>query len=448
MTEVELPIEERLAQLLQHLGIERAHFAARGGGDWGGLAVRHPDCIASLTLICPRGMDPSTLDPLASRLLVLAGDQGRPDALVRQVVGNLQGATLIALRDYASPTIYADVGADRAEDIGAAMMAFLTRMDQIYGPRTASLPAAEGEVAGISYRLCGSGPPLVLLPLGVAPSQWEPLVPRLSARYCTIILGGAYLGMIGSLEARGRTAGYLGVVRRLLEEAQLRPGETVLEVGCGTGVLDRWLARHTAGANRIVGVDISRYLLREATALARKEGLEGVIEFREGRAEALPFPERSFDVAMSSTVIQRVDADRMLHEMVRVVKPGGRVAVVGHAHDLPRWVNLALPVDLKAKVEAPGWASDRGHHLGCDDASLYRRLRQAGLTQVHMFPQFAAFDGKSRLQSLQGDILPTLTPDALQEWRTAVTQAEAEGTFFIATPFHCAVGTKPLDSVQ
>jgi len=150
---------------------------------------------------------------------------------------------------------------------------------------------------------------------------------------------------------------------------------------------------------------------------------------------------------MSSTVIQRVEADRMLREMVRVVKPGGRVAVVGHAHDMPRWLNLPLPDELKARLEAPGWASDRGHQLGCDDASLYRRLRQAGLTQVKMFPQFAAFDEPSRLQSLQGEILPTLTPDAVQEWRTAVAQAEAEGTFFIATPFHCAVGIKPLDSV-
>jgi ubiquinone/menaquinone biosynthesis C-methylase UbiE len=174
--------------------------------------------------------------------------------------------------------------------------------------------------------------------------------------------------------------------------------------------------------------------------------LEGVVEFREGSAEALPFPENSFDVAMSSTVIQRVDAERMLREMVRVTKPGGRVAVVGHAHDLPRWVNVALPAELKAKVEAPGWASDRGHHLGCDDASLYRRFHQAGLTQVKMFPQFAAFDA-SRLQSLQGEILPTLPPDAVQEWRNAVAQAAAAGTFFIATPFHCAVGTKPLDAV-
>src|SRR5439155_8943013 len=121
-------------------------------------------------------------------------------------------------------------------------------------------PAGAGEVAGISYHIGGSGPPLVLLPLGVAPSQWEPLVPRLSERWCTITLGGAYLGMIGSLEARGRTAGYLGVVRHLLEEARLQPGETVLEVGCGTGVLDRWLARHTERANHIVGIDISRYL--------------------------------------------------------------------------------------------------------------------------------------------------------------------------------------------
>ena len=95
MTEVELPVEERLLQLLQHLGIERAHIAARGGGDWGGLVAKHPDCIASLTLICPRGMDPSTLGTLAPRLLVLAGDQGRPDAIVRQAVANLQEATLI-----------------------------------------------------------------------------------------------------------------------------------------------------------------------------------------------------------------------------------------------------------------------------------------------------------------------------------------------------------------
>jgi ubiquinone/menaquinone biosynthesis C-methylase UbiE len=207
--------------------------------------------------------------------------------------------------------------------------------------------------------------------------------------------------------------------------------------------LDRWLARHTGGTNQIIGVDVSRYLLREARALVRREGLEGVIEFREGNALALPFPDNHFDVTMSSTVIQRVEADRMLADMVRVTKPGGRVAVVGHAHDLPRWVHLLLRAELKARVEAPGWAPDRGHALGCDDASLYRRFREVGLSQVKMFPQFATFDDRERLQSLQGEILPTLSAEEATEWRAAVAQAEAAGTFLIATPFHCAVGTKP-----
>jgi len=441
---VELPVAERLFQVLQHLGITRAHVAARAPGDWQGLAAAHPEVISSLTLVCPQGMDPGILGPLASRLLVFTGDQGQPAESARRVLAPLPGATLVALRHYHSPDIYTDVVAERTADIGAAMTEFLARVDHSHRAPTVSLPEGEGEVAGIAYRVRGSGAPLVLLPLGVAPSQWEPLLPRLNERYCTLTLGGAALGMVGSLEARGRAEGYLGVVWNLMQKAQLQPGEAILEVGCGTGVLDRMLARRTDGANRITGVDISRFLLREATALVRREGLEGVIEFREGSAEALPFPEHSFDVAMSSTVIQRVNADRMLAEMTRVVRPGGRVAVVGHAHDMPRWVNVPLRPELKARIEAPGWAGNGVGPLGCDDASLYRRFHQAGLIRVQMFPQLAAFDDRARLQVLQASILPTLSPEEAQEWRAAVAQAEAEGTCFIATPFHCAVGTKPL----
>jgi ubiquinone/menaquinone biosynthesis C-methylase UbiE len=403
----------------------------------------HPESIASLTLVCPQGMEPNILTPLAARLLVISGDQGRPAERARRVVMNLPEATLHILRDYVSPTPYADLAVDRTDEIGAAITDFLARIDQRKAIKTVALSEGMGEIAGISYRVQGAGPPLVLLPLSVAPSQWEPLLPELTRRHCTITLSGPLLGMIGSLEARGHSAGYLGVVGKLLEAAHLGPGEVVLEVGCGTGVLDRWLAHRTSGANRIVAVDINPFLLREARTLAKQEALEHIIAFHEGNAEALPFPDSSFDVALSSTVIQRVDADRMLAEMVRVTKRGGRVAVVGHAHDMARWVNLPLRAELKTKVEAPGWADEGGHPLGCDDASLYQRVHQAGLTQISRFPQLATFDDRSRLQMLQASILPTLSPDEAKEWRAAVAQAEAEGTFFIATPFHCAVGTKP-----
>ena len=77
-----------------------------------------------------------------------------------------------------------------------------------------------------------------------------------------------------------------------------------------------------------------------------------------------------------------------------------------------------------------------------DEASLYQRMHQAGLTQVQMFPQFAAFDDASRLQQMQASLLPTLGAEDTQAWQTALAQAEAAGTFFVATPFHCAVGTK------
>ena len=179
-------------------------------------------------------------------------------------------------------------------------------------------------------------------------------------------------------------------------------------------------------------------------AFARKEGLEEAIEFREGSGEALPFADGSFDITMSVTVIEEVDADRMLAEMVRVTKPGGRVAVISRAMDMPFMMNLRLRSELKAKVEAPGVIGNLAEK-GCADASLYQRLIQTGLTQVKMFPQLAAIDSSDStvLQFLQDGLQSNLNQEEVREWQTARAQAEAEGTFFIAWPHHCAVGTKP-----
>lgn len=427
-------------QLFRQLGLDRVHLAARVAADWRGLATTHPETIASLTLVCPTGLDATPLGALTSRVLVLTGDQGTPAEAISKAMTAHPEASIITLNDYYGHP-RADLLTDRAEDIGAAMLAFLARMDQLHAVKSVRLPAQEGELDGISYRIQGAGASLVLLPLGLAASQWEPLLPRLSAQYCTLTLGGAILGSVASLEARGRSTGYLGVVRNLIGEIHLHPGETILDVGCGSGVLDRWLARHTGGAHRITAVDIHRTLLREAAALATKEGLAEHIEFREGNAEVLPFRDNSFDVTMSATVMELLDAERMLREMVRVTRPGGRVGVVVRAIDMQSFVNVPVRAELKMKIAAlpNGLAGARG----CADGSLYQRFRNAGLQDVQMLPQLATYPG-ARAHAADERIEAALSPAELAEWHTAVSQAEAEGTFFIALPFHCAVGTVPL----
>lgn len=415
-------------------------------GDWGDLVTSHADLVASLTLVCPvlnKGI-PDAIGALASPVLVVAGDRGRAAERAREFAKRTPNAASLTLENYFGP-IWADPVADRAEEIGAALLDFLARADRREHVEPVTLPQGDGEVAGLFCRIQGSGPPLVLLPIALARSQWDPLLRRLGERYCTITLGGPLLGMIALLEARARS-GYGRLVEHLLEPVQLSPGETVLDVGCGSGALDRALARRTGGANRIVATDVNPYLLVEAGRLARKEGLEGRITFQEADAEALPFAEATFDVAVACTVLEEGNADRMLAELVRVTRPGGRVAVTTRATDMDWWANLPLPAALQRKINGLGPGTGAGvAEDGCADASLYRRLSRAGLVQLAVFPEFAVYADDERLSGVLDRLMTPLSPEEALACRQAAAEARADGTLFVAEPFHCAVGIKPHD---
>jgi SAM-dependent methyltransferase len=437
----DLSLADRLLQVLDHLAIERAHFAARMLADVTGFVEAHPERIATLTLVCPPRVDPSALRALGTRLLIIAGDQGRPAAMVRDAVKSLPEATVAWLPGYFSPP-WADVVADCTTTVEAALFRQVSMEHQ--REQKAMHGDLQGAVAGITYHSQGEGVPLILLPLALALSQWDPLLSRLSNRCRTVTVGGPDLGFLAILESRGRSAGYLSLIHHIMDVVQLRPGETVLEVGCGSGVLDRWLARSTAHANQIIGVDVNRYLLREATALAKEEDLADIITFQEGDAEALPFPDNHVDVALSFTVLEEGNADRMLAELVRVTRPGGRTAVMVRALDVPWVINVPLRPELKTKVQTPRGFVDA---QGCADTGLYRRFQRTGLMQVEMWPQLAA---SARLDTPQaqfahGAILGSLTAEETEEWHAGMAQALADGSYFIAQPFHCAVGTKPKE---
>jgi SAM-dependent methyltransferase len=437
------PVEEPLVELLQRMKIARSHVAARNSADLLRLAINHADRVASLSVVCPSFMEAHLLQPFRSRLLVITGDQGPTGERTRFLLNDMPGTELLTLHNYESLP-WSDVIADHTEDIGGALLEFLDHLQQDSPIPVVNLAEEDGEFGGISYRIRGSGPPLLLLPLDLASSQWEPLVPRVSARYCTITVGGAALGAVGALETRARL-GYLGMVRNLLDAVKIKPGDRIIEIGCGSGVVMRELARQTQSANHLLGLEISPYLRREAASLAKQEGLGRWIAFQKGNAEALPLATNSVDVALSCTVLEEGNADLMLSELVRVTKPGGRIGVIVRALDLPSWVNLPLDPSLKSKVERPGLTGGSVTADGCADASLYRRFSRAGLTELHCTPQFIAVTPAYYwFASFPQRILAILNAEETAQWQQAVAQAEAEGTFFIGWPHHCAVGTKPL----
>jgi ubiquinone/menaquinone biosynthesis C-methylase UbiE len=230
-------------------------------------------------------------------------------------------------------------------------------------------------------------------------------------------------------------------VRSHVDEIEIQPGESILDVGCGPGTLDRWLARRTKGANPIRAVDVNGYFLREAAIMAKAEGLADIITFGTGNAEDLPFPDNHFDVVMSHTVMEECDADKMLAQMIRVAKPGGRVAVMVRATDRRVLWNMPLDDAVRDIVEAPVPSVGIG---GCADVSLYRRFGQSGLTDLRLFPTVMTVSDPDSYswRYYEPYIFSQLDEAGVAIWHAAKAQAIADGSILMSRWAHCAVGTK------
>lgn len=120
-----------------------------------------------------------------------------------------------------------------------------------------------------------------------------------------------------------------GFRRRLVQLARLAPGESVLDIGCGTGSLAIAAKQRVGSSGTVEGLDASP----EMIARARKKtiGLGADIAFSNGVVEALPFPDRQFDAALSTMMLHhlpRESRQRCVREVRRVLRAGGRLLVV------------------------------------------------------------------------------------------------------------------------
>jgi SAM-dependent methyltransferase len=427
-------LTDRLVALLDHLGLGRAHIASQIPSDMAGLAAEHADRLGGIVCVTPVRLDPAPFAKTSGRMLLIGGEYGPTFAVTTRAEARLPGARRAILDGYEAQG-WADVAAERTGELVEAMTGFLTG-------HTSDTPkfAGEGNHAGLRYRIEGSGPALILLPFFLAASQWGPAVPGLAKRFTVVTVGGRHLGGVAMLEDRAQAPSYRAMFRGLVDAMAPRRDDKFLDVGCGAGSLDRQLAG--MADNSITAIDPNSFLLAEAAALAEAEGIGARIDFRAGNAEALPFADASFDCIFSVTVLEECDAGKAIAEMVRVARPGGRIGVVVRAIDLPQWWNLDLPEPIRRKITPPPQSVGPD---GVADASLYRRMKQAGLGGLVSYPSLITLDRPDGpiWRYREDHVLSLLDASELPVWHAARDKAAAEGTLLAAHALHCCVGTMP-----
>jgi len=158
--------------------------------------------------------------------------------------------------------------------------------------------------------------------------------------------------------------------------AELKLGETVLDLGSGGGIDVLLSARRVGPAGKAYGLDMTDEMLALARENQRKAGAENV-EFLKGEIENIPLPDNSVDVIISNCVINLSgDKDRVLAEAFRVLRPGGRFAVSDVV------VRGEVPAAIRHSVEL--WI---GCVAGALEESEYRaKLISAGFEQVDLDP--------------------------------------------------------------
>lgn len=161
-----------------------------------------------------------------------------------------------------------------------------------------------------------------------------------------------------------------------VRHAGLRPGDDVVDLGSGGGIDCLLAARAVGPSGSVVGVDFLPDMVARATSAAAQAALSNV-RFIDGLIEALPLPDGSADVVISNGVVNLSPRKvRVLAEAFRILRPGGRLAIV----------DLVLEHDLPPEIQThpAAWAGCLSGALS--EVALYKGIRRAGFREVSIEP--------------------------------------------------------------
>jgi ubiquinone/menaquinone biosynthesis C-methylase UbiE len=252
---------------------------------------------------------------------------------------------------------------------------------------------------------------------------------------------------VNRLEFRSKDATFSQFRDEYLDRIQLAPSATVLDIGCGTGVLARALAARPAFTGRVVGIDQSPVLIEAARRFASQEGLGDQIDFRVGDVHALDLADASFDAVIAHTLVSHVrDPRTVLGEAARVVQPGGWVAIFDG--DYASWTFGCSDPDLGKTMDEALIATVVGQPRVMRE--MPRLLPEVGLDRVDTIGYVYADIGKgSFFPGAVTAYAPLIIRSGLvsaehvEAWVADQRQAMEAGVFFAACNFYAHLARRP-----
>ncbi len=250
--------------------------------------------------------------------------------------------------------------------------------------------------------------------------------------------------MAAALEERAQALDQAQVNGALVDALAPLPGDHILEVGCGSGVLCRQVSPEVVPGGKITGVDISPEFLRIAQSYAANAGLSDSIQWGAGQAEVLPFRDASFDAVFAARLLLHIsDPQAVLNELVRVVRPGGRAVVMDWDFD-----TVAIDhSDRELTRRLLHWRCD--HHGGNNwsGRQLWGLMAATGLVNVKMMPfvSVARRENDSLTLSLFKAAQVArdggaIAPDEYDAWVGELKSSLAAGCFFASIVYFIVTG--------
>jgi ubiquinone/menaquinone biosynthesis C-methylase UbiE len=227
----------------------------------------------------------------------------------------------------------------------------------------------------------------------------------------------------------------------IIDGLRLQPGMRVMDIGCGTGADSFDLAAIVGPDGLVTGVDFSETLIAEATRRAAARNLPVIFEV--GDAQALRFPDATFDAVRTERMLMHVpNAKQALSEMARVLRPGGRMAV----HDFD-WESQFCDSPYKDTTRKIATSFSDGMKNGWIGRQLPRLFREVGMTDVSIVFRTVTFSYSFLQLLLGGHVAQAVSTGTMSEreanqWWTHLAQASNEGTFFSGLTAFIVSGTR------